>query len=133
MRYVDFAIQTSILLLTISLLAVSYGEHDWLLAVLYAQMALGPWQYISSLISVLARAPFFKQKRIHLIVSTVYLLLLYLGAQENLHGINFPGEFILPALTIPAWILGLYYFSITWRWTFLTTKRRSSFLPHLNF
>lgn len=132
MKYVDFAIQTSILLLTI-LLVVSYGEHDWLLAVLYAQMVLGPWQYISSLISVITKAPFFKQKRIHLIVSTVYLLLLYLGTLENFHGINFPGELILPVLTIPAWTLGLYYFSITWRWTFLSTKKRSSFLPHLNF
>jgi hypothetical protein len=133
MKYLDFTVQTAILLLTILLLAVSYGELDWPIGILVAQLALGSCQYLSSVISVLVDAPFLKQKKIHLVVSTVYLLLLYVGAQERFHGINFPAEVILPALTIPAWILGIYYYIITWRWTFPKTKRRGSFLPNLSF
>jgi hypothetical protein len=133
MKYLDFTLQTTILLLTILLVAVSYGELDLPIGILVAQLALGSCQYLSSLISVLVDAPFLKQKKIHLVVSTIYLLLLYVGAQEHFHGISFPAEVILPALTIPAWTLGIYYYIITWRWAFPKIKRRGRFLPHLSF
>lgn len=104
-----------------------------MIAVLVAQLVLGPWQYLGSLISVVVKAPSAKQKRIHLIVSTIYLLMLYLGTLKHFHGISFPGEVIALTLTVPAWALGIYYYIITWRWTFPKIKRRGSFLPHLSF
>lgn len=131
MKYIDFTLQTIILLLTAA--GFVYDPKAWVMCILYAQIVLGPWQYFSSLISVITRAPFFKQKRIHLIVSTIYLLLLYLGTLKNVHGISFPDEAIFPAFTIPAWILALYYFAITCRWTFSKTKSGGNFLPHLSF
>jgi hypothetical protein len=133
MKYLDFAVQSTTFLLAILFLATSYGDHDWLMVVLVAQLALGLWQYLSSLISVLVYPPFHKQKRTHLVISTLYILLLCIGKQEDLHGISFSREVGLLALTVPAWMLGIYYYIITCRWTFLKTKRQSSFLPHQSF
>lgn len=131
MKYIDFSVQTVILLLTAA--GFVYDPKAWFMCVLYAQMLLGPWQYLSSLISVITKAPFFRQKRIHLIISTVYLLLLYLVTLKNIHGINFPEAARFPALTIPAWTLALYYFRITCHWTFSKTNRGDNFLRHLSF
>lgn len=133
MKYLDFGVQSITFILAIFYLADSYGDHDWLMVVLTAQLALGLWQYLSSLISALVYVPFRKQKRTHLVISTLYVLLLCIGKQEDLHGISFSREFGVLAFTVPAWMLGIYYYIITCRWTFLQTKRQSSFLPHQSF
>lgn len=133
MKYIDFSVQAIILLLTLGGFGFATGPGNYLVILLSAQLVLGPWQYISSLISVVTNAPFARQKRAHLILSTIYLLMLYFCSLKDFHGVTFPPEIVMPALTIPAWCLGLYYFRITWLWTFSKINHGGKFLPHLSF
>lgn len=130
MKYIDFSVQAVILLLMVA--GFVHDPKAWSMSILIAQMVLGPWQYISSLISVIAKAPFMKQKRRHLIISTIYLLMIYAATQKPYQGV-IPSDWVFPAMTIPAWSLALYYFRITCRWTFSKTKSGGNFLPHLSF
>jgi len=128
MKYIDFGIQTLIFGFAVVLLITSLGESGWLLSILYAQLLMGPWQFFSSLISVVARAEFHEAKRIHLVISIVYLVLLWgvinVGSTSE--------QWVRVFWTVPAWTLAIYYYFITCQWTF-QTKPRGSFLRHLNF
>jgi hypothetical protein len=129
MKYLDFGIQTLIFGFAFVLLITALGESGWLLSILYAQLLMGPWQFFSSLISVAARAEFHQAKRIHLIISIVYLLILWGGVNAER---SLSEQWVSIFLTVPPWILAIYYYSITCQWTF-QTKSRGSFLRHLNF
>lgn len=129
MKYIDFGIQTLIMGFAVVLLITDFGESGWPLSILYAQLLMGPWQFFSSLISVVAPAEFYKAKQIHLIISSVYLLILWGGSNAEL---SMSASWVSVFLTVPAWILAIYYYSITCQSVF-QTKPRGSFLRHLNF
>ena|SRR5690349_16997440 len=130
MKYIDFGIQTLIFGFAIVLLATTFSESGWPLSILYAQLFMGPWQFFSSLISVAARSEFHKAKRIHLFTSIAYLLILWGGANVQ-HTV--PAELVGVFLTVPAWILAIYYYVITIKWTFYAHKTSTGFLRHLSF
>jgi hypothetical protein len=115
------------------------GLHDSsLFILLYAQMLLGPWQMLSGLISILIKSTGYRQKRIHFVVSIIYLAVLGLGIWSGEQGYlplnrNLLETLAMLGLTIPAWILGTYYYVLTWRTVFPGYKKTSSFLPHINF
>ena len=124
MKYIDFIGQALLLLATLILTFVFFGT-----GILIGQFLLGIWQMISSGASVLSNAPFRKQKMIHLLCSFSYLALLatvYANSWWSTSAI----AFVL--MMVPAWILALYYFSVTWTWTF-AEKSRSKFLPNISF
>jgi hypothetical protein len=139
--YIDFVGQTifmmgALLSLVIAASGVRYDE--WLVILLWAQMYLGPWQMLSCLVSILIKSTGHVQKRVHFVVSILYLTLLTLGVWSGMQGVlPFEDKTLriagILALTIPSWILGTYYYVLTWRIVFPSRKKHSSFLPHINF
>lgn len=124
MKYIDFIGQTLLLVATLILTAVFFGS-----GILIGQFLLGVWQMISSAISVLTNAPFRKKKIIHLVSSLVYLAGLAIIYSNSLFA-STPLAVIM--MMAPAWILAIYYFSITWTWA-LADSKKSKFLPNVSF
>jgi len=134
MRYIDFTIQTLIMLFGIFILTASWGEPGWPSPIVVAQMFLGPWQVLSSVVGVAARSAAHKAKRIHLIASGLYfLVMVFANGMASTLNYEWSDTVIMSYLIIPPWILALYYYSITWRIAFPSHKKNSSFLPHINF
>lgn len=124
MKYIDFIGQAFLLLTTLVLAAVFFGS-----GILVGQFLLGIWQLLSSIISVLTDAPFRKKKIIHLVSSILYLAALTIIYSQSIFA-STPIAVVL--MMVPAWILAIYYFSITWTWTLADTKK-SKFLPNISF
>lgn len=130
MKYIDFGIQTLIFGFALVLLATTWSESDWPLSVLFAQLFMGPWQFFSSLVSVITRTELYREKQIHLFTSIGYLMVLVLGANA---GQSVPKEFVLFFATVPAWLLAIYYYYLTYRWAFHFQNSNAGFLRHINF
>jgi hypothetical protein len=124
MKYVDF-IGQSVLLTTTLVLAVAFGGSG----ILIGQFFLGTMQIISSLTSVLTNAPFRKKKIVHLVCSVIYLALIALIFANKIFASS---AISVGLMMVPAWILALYYYMITWNWAFSDTNR-SKFLPNISF
>jgi hypothetical protein len=133
MRYVDLTIQTLIMLFALGFLIYTYGEGDWPMSILIAQMILGPWQMTSSFVSIIAKADLWKSKRIHFLISCCYLLFIYACVNVTIPELKPSGIIFGLLLTIPAWSLALFYYVITWSTVFPRKKNRGSFLPNLSF
>jgi hypothetical protein len=117
MKYLDIIGQTAILFLT-GMMAIAYSWSG----LMYGQLFIGIWQMISSIVSVIAGTPNKNLRRIHLVVAATYLVLLYVGFTNH--------EFFF--LTVPPWMLAIYYYTITWKW-FLTDPKKGKFLPNISF
>jgi len=128
MKYVDFSVQSILFVAVLVILLFNLGGSDTLLLVLSMQLVIGPWQLLSSLISVGLRAGKYKLKVIHLIISGVYLASLFLWPFGE-----FPKTTMKFIFMVPAWSLAVYYYILTILSTFKTSARQSSFLPHTSF
>jgi hypothetical protein len=124
MKYIDFIGQALLLIGTLILAAIFAGT-----GILIGQFVLGIWQMTSSVISVLSNAPFRRKKILHLLSSTVYLIILGIIYSNRIFA-STPMAVVL--MMVPAWLLALYYFSITWTWAHAETKK-SRFLPNISF
>jgi hypothetical protein len=124
MKYIDFIGQALLLVATLVLTAVFFGT-----GILLGQFLLGMWQLLSSFISVLTNAPFRKKKLIHLVSSCIYLAGLAIIYSNKIFASSAAAVVLM---MVPAWILALYYFSITWTWALAETKK-SKFLPNISF
>jgi len=125
MKYIDFFIQSLMLVVALIILVVSENATPEILSM---QLVVGSWQLLSSLISVRRRARKYKLKTIHLVLSAIYLSILLI--------IPFPElsrPVALMILMVPAWILSVFYYAITCFAAFPKTSRQSSFLPHTSF
>ncbi|MFD1002522.1 hypothetical protein ACFQ21_24570 [Ohtaekwangia kribbensis] len=132
MKYIDFTIQSLIMLGgLIFVTGAIFSKSDVFIAILMIQLYLGPWQFTSSLISVIARTPHFPAKLTHLMVSVFYLLSLL--ATLNIGNGGAPHLALKLYWTIPAWILGIYYYITTWQWTLAKKTGGGKFLTHINF
>jgi hypothetical protein len=118
MKYIDTIGQTALLFLT-GMMVIAYSWSG----LMYGQLFIGIWQMISSIVSVIAGTPHKSLRRIHLLLATTYLLLLYVGFITS-------HQFLL--LTVPPWTLALYYYGITWKW-FLSNPKKGNFLPNISF
>jgi hypothetical protein len=128
MKHLDFFIQTMLILLGLFLLLFSINDGGVL--ILFAQLFLGPWQLISACCYIRFRTVLQKGRMLHLAISCLYLAILFIAFRESFY---LTKTFDLLIIIIPSWILAICYYIITWRITFPNTKKRSSFLPHLNF
>jgi CDP-diglyceride synthetase len=117
MKYVDITIQTIILFLTATMMTM----YSWS-GLMYGQLFIGIWQMISSVVSVSAGTPNKNLRRIHLLLATIYLILLAIGFRNH--------EFIL--LTVPPWMLAFFYYTITWKWV-LSDQKKGKFLRNISF
>jgi hypothetical protein len=127
-KYIDFGMQTLVMVAGVGYVICSIGDVDFLLAVLCVQFILGSWQMLSSFLSVVTRAPLWKLKLFHFLIAICYLALLTLvvnsiSAETTTYKLIF---------IIPAWLLASFYYALTWRWA-LTNTKRGSFLPNLSF
>lgn len=131
MKYFDLIGQSLILLFTAGHIIYFYSDPQWPVYILLGQLLLGPWQLISSAVSVISKTPFSRQKRLHLKLSLVYLFLLFAFVFSNC--CTWPAFAIKLFATIPAWSLGLYYYTLTWKWVLPRRRNRGKFLPNLSF
>jgi len=134
MRYIDFTVQTLLILLGIFLLLLNMSYGEWPFSLLIVQMFLGPWQVFSSISGVVARGAAHKAKRFHLVASVLYfLVMVFANGIASTLGYQWSDATIMSYLIIPPWILALFYYRITWRIAFPNYKKNSNFLPHINF
>jgi hypothetical protein len=126
MKYVDLVVQT--ILIILGIVAVFTDR----MGVLMVQMVLGPWQMISCSVSLIAKGPEFKHKRIHFILSCVYLVVFFASGVMT-KGSQFSKELMFFLLILPPWSLAVYYYLSTIRVAFPRHRKTSSFLPHINF
>ena len=124
MKYIDFIGQALLLVATLVLAMMFLGT-----GILVGQFLIGVWQMLSSSISLLTDAPFRRQKTIHFISAILYLAVLVLIVTSRAYASSLIAGIVL---MVPAWVLAIYYFSITWRWAFVE-KRKSKFLPNISF
>jgi hypothetical protein len=130
MKYFDFAIQTLLMLIAVTLLASTFHESDCPLNILIVQLFLGPWQLLSSLFSVLAKSRLYMRKRAHLLLSLAYLVIIWMA---NDYTDPFPKWVLNFALIVPAWCLALYYYYLSYHAAFDEGRKGSSFLRHISF
>ncbi len=127
MKYIDFFAQSLMFVAVLIIMAAKIGENP-APSMVSIQLIVGMWQLLSSFISVMLRTRMYKLKTIHLVVSGIYISILFI--------IPFPElsrTVSLIILMVPAWILAVYYYSITCFATFQHRRRQSSFLPHTSF
>ena len=129
MKYVDTAIQTLLILGAVVALVAGFFQPDMLFFFAIAQFFLGVWQVLGCIISLIVYPEGNESRRKHLTISGIYLITLILLGNQH-HGI--PGWLIIAYGTVPAWSLGIYYYSITLRWAFPQLKQ-GKFLPHISF
>jgi hypothetical protein len=133
MKYIDFGIQT--LLLAIFLVYSILGLIDEgtfnaiIFAAFYIGMFLGPWQMLSSFLSIIFKSEYHSFKLIHFFSALIYIVLLSFSTQLRSEE---PSVLVSVLLSLPAVALAVFYYSLTWRWVF-RTQTRSSFLPNTNF
>lgn len=127
-KYIDFWAQSLMFAAVIGILLLRIGVTDALLTVLYMQLLVGPWQVVSSILSVGFRSPFHKFKAVHLVVSGIYLSILFGSPLHKL-----PREVALVIVMVPAWTLAIFYYVLTGLAAFYKPPRLSSFLPHTSF
>lgn len=127
MKYIDFFAQSVMFVAVLVIIVAKLGENP-APSMLSIQLIVGTWQLLSSLISVVLRTRMYKLKTIHLVISGIYVSILFI--------IPFPElsrTVSLIILMVPAWILAVYYYAITCFATFQHKGRQSSFLPHTSF
>jgi len=125
-KHIDFAAQTCIILLTGVGLAFSHGRN-LLLMLLIAQLLLGPWQMLSSLLSVTDGTAYHKLKALHLVLSGFYLIVVF-GTYRIIDE-----KYTRLLLTLPAWVLGFYYYFINSLEVLRKPRKGGKFLPHTSF
>ena len=131
MKYLDFTIQSLIMLVAFAVaLACITTKPEVFIMMLTVQFYLGCWQITSSVISLIARAPHFRTKSIYLTIVVIYLLSFF-GIFNS--GFDIPHLAAKLYCTVPAWALAIYYYVITWQWTFPKRTSGGKFLPHINF
>jgi hypothetical protein len=124
MKYIDFIVQTLLLVATLILATVLGGT-----GILLGQFIFGVWQMLSSVISVSTNTPFRKMKIIHLTVSTGYVGILLVLYSNSIFATNSIALIIAMAL---AWVIGFFYYGLTYAWANADSKR-SKFLPNISF
>lgn len=127
MKYVDIIVQTLIFVLTIAF-ATAEGWQDYPPAyLLIGQLFMGIWQLLSAVISILATRVLKQSKVMCLLLALIYLCFLLLMGKSPLET-----DVYMLFFTIPAWMLAIAYYIITWKWV-LIKRKRGSFLPNLSF
>ena len=129
MRGFDFLIQTATLLATLVLVFMAWEDRDMWLFVMVLQFVIGTWQYVSGAIWLMAY-PKVRSRRIHMMLATIYLIILFTTAMINhVDGNKFYAVYVFG---LP-WLLAMYYYLISWRTVFPKAGRLSKFLPHVSF
>ena len=128
MKKLDFFIQTLLILAAIVALVMTAMDKGNFLFFLMVQFVVGCWQMASSLLSVIFRGSLFKQKLWHFTIAIVYLFSLVLVDQYSSHAMLWSLY-----VTIPAWMLGVYYYGLSWKAAMRTKSDKGNFLPNLSF
>jgi hypothetical protein len=127
MRKFDFIVQTILMGAGALLISASALDHEYLVPFMICQFLIGLWQYGGSLIAFFFKSAAYRKRYIQ--VSSCYLLSLAI-----IFALRFPSPiFNLLYLILPAWILAIYYYKLTWQSAFINGHNESKFLPHTNF
>jgi hypothetical protein len=120
--FIDLLVQTILLGAILVMSGKLLFEEGWgawggmIFFAMIGAMFLGPWQMLSSIITTAARAPHFKLRAIHLVVSTLYIIIVL--ATDGFNGMNGDpfNSTLNPVFLIgtPA-LLAVFYYYITIR------------------
>lgn len=134
MRYVDWLVQTVILIAGVIALVLAWHQPAGpLTCLLITQLVIGLWQMVSSAISFVKKSNLWRYKRIHLLLASCYLITVYVFSQSTISFFYNTRLIWTLFLTVPSMSLALYYYFITWKSTFISMTKRGSFLPNINF
>jgi hypothetical protein len=128
---IDFFAQLLLLAVALCFALMMPFNMGYFGIVMLAQFCIGCLQYLSSLVAVILKTDLWNKKRIHLILSTLYLTILFAGMEIQIHGI--PAAVLMTYVFIVPWALALYYFILTWKLTFASKSSNGGFLPHTSF
>jgi hypothetical protein len=128
MKYIDFCVQSILFVVVLVIIIAKIGGSDCVRVVLAMQLVVGTWQLLSSVISVGMRSRLYELKATHLIISALYLAVLFIFPFRR-----FTVSTTLIILMAPAWTLAIFYYMVTSLATFQRTSRQGSFLPHTSF
>ena len=128
MKYVDFSVQSILFAAVLVVFIANIGGIDAVRVVLWMQLLVGSWQLLSSVISVRMRSRLYKLKAIHLVISALYLAVLFILPIRT-----FTLSTTLIIHMAAAWTLAIYYYMLTSLATFQRPSRQGSFLPHTSF
>jgi hypothetical protein len=129
MKYIDLVVQSLLIGAAAVILIANFFYRDLGILIGYDQLLLGAWQLSACIISLIAYPSGNSARRMHLVLSGIYLLSLFIAANS---GIAFPGWLVITYVTVPAWALGIFYYFISLRGVFPKLKQ-TKFLPHLSF
>jgi hypothetical protein len=128
---IDFFAQLILLIVAVGSVSILFINREYFVVLMAAQCCIGIEQYFSSLITVIFKASLWRKKRTHLVVSTVYLVLLFAFTFLHIHGI--PHSIILVGVFVLPWALAVYYFVLTCQVNFPAKSNAGHFLPHTSF
>ena len=77
MKYIDFSVQSLLFVTVLIIIAAKIGDNV-APSLVSMQLVVGAWQLLSSLISVGLRTRLYKLKTIHLVVSVIYVSILFI-------------------------------------------------------
>jgi hypothetical protein len=129
LNIIDLGFQTFILgavaVSSIGMAVIGQFEAIGMVA-LYGAIFLGPWQMVSSLISTIARGLYLRWRVIHLVSSTVYILVVSIAAG---FGPSAPADILAMAAVVLGFgiplVLGIFYYYITWK-AFLRSRVKTT-------
>jgi hypothetical protein len=100
---------------------------------LIAQLFMGWWQMISSVVFLLLRVEHFKARALHFVSGLICLgaIALAAGVDRELNSVLSTTALLITGVVIP-WCLAIFYYSITWRWMF-PPRPSGKFLRHVSF
>jgi len=129
MRYLDFALQTVLMLGALGVLVVSAFYNDLISLIAVDQFFLGVWQVAGCVIYLAVDPANNDYRKTHVLISLSYVLsLLFLGGVlSDVSKVLFAVYFF-----VPSWSLAIFYYFITFKTAF-PRNGRGKFLPHLSF
>jgi len=130
MKIIDFWGQALLILAAFLMLCLALFRVELLLWFFIIQLVLGTWQLGSSVYSVITHTSFHFAKRKHLLMTCGYFILV---VAMSLVPATISEVVWITLLTIPAWALAIYYFTISYKCAFHFTSKKGSFLPNINF
>lgn len=127
MKKFDFVIQSIVFITAISITAYSIFHNDMLSILALVQLFLGGWQLLSWFISIIgigkAKTSIRTGYTSYTLSVVVYFIICFAGSQMDVDG-----QIVMIYLFGPPWIIGTYYYYLTYQMIQTKRNEQHSFL-----
>ncbi|HZY79203.1 MAG TPA: hypothetical protein VFE50_06765 [Cyclobacteriaceae bacterium] len=113
---IDLTAQTVLLVFCIVTTVIGIFVDDFILFTMFGALILGPWQLLSSILGVWTKVVFWNQRKLHLILTTIYAVGIGIGAALADYVSNkfALGSYFVFAVATPSG-LAVFYYIITYK------------------